>query len=68
MEDAGSDVWNQVRQHAEKNFAEAKSLFEAVDSLHRKLELSKNQSEVSKLNYLRQLNIMTRYASSLHSR
>ena len=60
QEDPNLRVWNQVRQHADKNFVEAKSLLENADLMHRKTESAKKQNEVAKLQYLRQLNAMTR--------
>jgi hypothetical protein len=63
QDDAGEEVWNQIRQHADKNFAEAKLLFETADSMHRKTESAKKQNDAAKLQYLRRLNAMTRYLS-----
>lgn len=59
-DEESSEVWTQVRKHAEKNFAEAKSLFETANSMHRKTESAKKQNEAAKLQYLRRLNAMTR--------
>ena len=58
--DESIEVWNQVRQHADKNFAEAKSLFETIDLMQRKTDIARKQNEGAKLQYLRQLNAMTR--------
>jgi hypothetical protein len=58
--DAGSEVWNEVRKHADKNYAEAKSLFETSDSMHRKTESAKKKNDAAKLQYLKRLNAMTR--------
>ena len=51
---------NVTFSYADKSFAEAKSLYETVDSMQRKTDCAEKQNEVAKLQYLRQLNAMTR--------
>ena len=53
-------VWNQVRAHADKNLAETVSLFENVELMNAKTTTAKKQHEKSQLQYLKQLNTMTR--------